>query len=459
MIKKEVKRRKTKKSKKMVFATILTTVILISVFTVTATAFMSESGWESPTYYSEFYPEIDYDNRTLGDFINNEKVIMEESRIVCIWGDPVAPLKNPTLFFTPINGNAFEGGYYLSTGECVWWSNLIPNSSVNGSYSFNLPDFTNLECCIIKILPAEEKVELESGIIVSRIVNKRIFNDTGVQNLIVSVTPMDINADWIEIYVIPTKTSDIDISVINSSGWEKTFESEFETEYYICVSEPVIGKNYSFPISLQIHPNNGKIAFVPEVRVTYGIEAPKLHVGWTNEVIVSDPRVGTARIHTDNQINWTISTSAEIQKSFNLEQIVNPAATFDTGAGTYPSIMGTHKGEIKPSDNINVSKLYTYSCVGTGGHTETIKLYEGTTLIASGTWNGYQDDYHNISILSPSVTLLAGHTYNYTIVTGSYPQIIHATSKKVTGGTITCTSFVDANGKTYVDWIPAIRLE
>ena len=120
--------------------------------------------------------------------------------------------------------------------------------------------------------------------------------------------------------------------------------------------------------------------------------------------------------------------------------------------------MGTHKGEIKPSQNINVSKLYTYPCTGTGGHTESIKLYENDTLIASGTWNGYQDDWHNITI-TPSVTLLAGHTYDYTIVTGSYPQIIHAKSKDVIGGTITCTSFVGANGKTYTDWIPAIRLE
>ena len=44
-------------------------------------------------------------------------------------------------------------------------------------------------------------------------------------------------------------------------------------------------------------------------------------------------------------------------------------------------------------------------------------------------------------------------------VTGSYPQIIHAKSKDVTGGTITCTEFVDDNEKTYTDWIPAIRLE
>ena len=104
-----------------------------------------------------------------------------------------------------------------------------------------------------------------------------------------------------------------------------------------------------------------------------------------------------------------------------------------------------------------MSKLYTYPCVGTGGHTESIELYENDTLIAGGTWNGYQDDWHNITI-TPSITLLAGHTYNYTIVTGSYPQIIHAKSKEVIGGTITCSSFVDANGKTYTDWIPAIKL-
>jgi hypothetical protein len=40
----------------------------------------------------------------------------------------------------------------------------------------------------------------------------------------------------------------------------------------------------------------------------------------------------------------------------------------------------------------------------------------------------------------------------------SYPRIIHTESKDVTGGTITCTSFVDANGDVHYDWIPAIRL-
>jgi len=138
---------------------------------------------------------------------------------------------------------------------------------------------------------------------------------------------------------------------------------------------------------------------------------------------------------------------------------------FDTGkpANPYPSVIGRHEGTIKTSDDINVSRLYTYPCAGTSGHTESIELSENGETIATGTWDGYQSDWHNVSIHNvsgaPYVMLYKGHKYNYTIVTGSYPQIIHEHSKEVTGGTITCTLFTDANGKTYTDWIPAIRLE
>jgi len=138
---------------------------------------------------------------------------------------------------------------------------------------------------------------------------------------------------------------------------------------------------------------------------------------------------------------------------------------FDTHApaNPYPSIMGIHEGKIIPSCNINVSKLYTYPCTGTGGHTKSIELRENDYLIANGTWNGYIGDYHNITLQNvtgaPYVTLQKDHEYNYTIRTGSYPQIIHEESKDVTGGTITCTKFVDANGKEHNDGIPAIRLE
>jgi hypothetical protein len=133
------------------------------------------------------------------------------------------------------------------------------------------------------------------------------------------------------------------------------------------------------------------------------------------------------------------------------------AGYFDTGKGTYPSISGTHYGTIAPSSDIVVTTLYTYACPGTGGHSKSIELYENGALLTSGIWNGYGSDWHNITLTS-EVTLQAGHTYNYTIVTASYPQIIHASSKDVTGGTITCTGFEDANGREYENWIPAIKL-
>jgi parallel beta-helix repeat protein len=154
---------------------------------------------------------------------------------------------------------------------------------------------------------------------------------------------------------------------------------------------------------------------------------------------------------------YSIDSHQDYRPLMRLWENYFASSVFDTDVGTYPSIMGTHTGTIKPSHNITVSNLYTYPCAGTGGHTETIELYENGTLIANGTWTGYQSDWHNITI-TPSIIMQADHTYNYTIVTGSYPQILHAASKEITGGTITCTSFVDTNGKTYSDWIPAIRL-
>jgi len=78
-------------------------------------------------------------------------------------------------------------------------------------------------------------------------------------------------------------------------------------------------------------------------------------------------------------------------------------------------------------------------------------------LIVNGTWNGYIGDYHNITF-NETFTLYENETYNYTILTGSYPQIIHESPFNATGGTITCDKFTDANGNEYTDWIPAIKL-
>ena len=107
---------------------------------------------------------------------------------------------------------------------------------------------------------------------------------------------------------------------------------------------------------------------------------------------------------------------------------------------------------------IIATKLYTYPCEGTGGHTEYAAFYHTNgTLIVEAHWNGYQSDWHNITFNNP-VVLLSNETYNYTIRTGSYPQIHHNKTLTVPDGEITCTKFIDANGRVYYDWIPAIKL-
>jgi len=137
-----------------------------------------------------------------------------------------------------------------------------------------------------------------------------------------------------------------------------------------------------------------------------------------------------------------------------------PTAIFDTGAPSnpYPSIAGTHTGDIIPSQDITVHKIYTYPCPGTGGHTEYVRIWNDTWGGKEAHWSGYQHDWHNITFDEP-FTLFAKRTYHYEIITGSYPQIIHKPEHTTPDGSyINCTSFVDANGKTYTDWIPAIRI-
>ena len=106
--------------------------------------------------------------------------------------------------------------------------------------------------------------------------------------------------------------------------------------------------------------------------------------------------------------------------------------------------------------------MYTYTGTGTGGHSEYVAFYNLTTgaEIANGTWNGYQGsrDYHYIDFEKPFM-LEEEVTYNYSIRTGSYPQIHHTSALLTANGWINCTKFTDANGIEYTNWIPAIRLE
>ena len=132
---------------------------------------------------------------------------------------------------------------------------------------------------------------------------------------------------------------------------------------------------------------------------------------------------------------------------------------FDTGEpeNPYPSIFGTHNGTITPYKDIYVGRMFTYPCcAGTGGHTEFVWIW-GNGLDVNATWRGYSGDWHNITFGEP-FTLKANVTYNYTIRTGSYPQIFHTDRLEVDEGVIMCDEFVDVNGKRYDNWIPAIRL-
>ncbi len=132
---------------------------------------------------------------------------------------------------------------------------------------------------------------------------------------------------------------------------------------------------------------------------------------------------------------------------------------FDTGRGSYPSIPGTHNGTITPFRNLSVSTLYTYPCPGTGGHTEYLKIWKGTEPLVDAHWKGYTGDWQTLEFDDP-IVLIRNETYNYTIATGSYPQLIWGPEHTVTGvGMITCTEFRDANVETATPWIPAIRLE
>ena len=134
---------------------------------------------------------------------------------------------------------------------------------------------------------------------------------------------------------------------------------------------------------------------------------------------------------------------------------------FDTGPSSnpYPSIAGTHKGTITTAKTLNVSKVFTYPCEGTGGHSEYVWIH-GNGVNETATWGGYSKEWHKLSF-DQSFLLAANKTYYYEIKTDSYPQIHHRDELAAEGGMgiINCTSFVDANGRSHDNWIPAIRLE
>ena len=258
-------------------------------------------------------------------------------------------------------------------------------------------------------------------------------------------------------YTIAEENMTISSEIIGIQGsdgtelWSKSFDS---TEITIAVAYPVgdlTGDNSTDIVIGAYTIAEENMTISSEIIGIQGSDGTEL---WRAE---SDGYIwiGIGDLNNDG-INDVLLGS--FNEMYALTTWVGPYTNFDTGEGTYPSIMGTHNGTIQPSNDITVNTLYTYPCPGTGGHTEYVRIYNDTGITAERYWEGYQGDYHNITF-PQQFTLIGGQTYNYTIKTGSYPQIIHEHEyEKATGGTITCTQFIDANGKVYTDWIPAIKL-
>ena len=273
----------------------------------------------------------------------------------------------------------------------------------------------------------------------------------------------DSEEEWIELYN-PT-TADLDISGLilrdNSGKWKLPSGTVINANSTIIVAKDrdgFLGLGYDLPsnvsgMSLALS-NTGDV-----LKLMNGDTIIDM-VAWENYIedwnIVAD---------TNESIQRTSSTDTDTVEDWSGHMTPNPWITipvepkkivFDTGAGTYPSIFGMHNGTLTPNQMISVHKLYTYPCKGTGGHTEYVKIWNLTWNVTAN-WNGYRGDWHNVSF-NESFTLVKDETYNYTIRTGSYPQIHHTPARPTANGWINCTEFRDANGKIYYDWIPAIKL-
>ncbi len=258
---------------------------------------------------------------------------------------------------------------------------------------------------------------------------------------------------------------------------EKTFSVTAENIKNIRISlYPVFWQTIEYPQEGPLNATNGTATISVSFPVTWngitidisGKKNVKVYGDAADDATAVNLKVATSKkVIADSNGNFTLDistegvplgefliTAGEIEKTVYIKTPV-----FDTGSpeNPYPSISGTHYGAIIPNKTITVHRLYTYPCPGTGGHSEYIRIENNSGWNVTARWDGYSGDWHNITF-DESFTLQPGVEYNYTLITGSYPQIIHQHVANVTGGAITCTEFVDANGKIYKDYIPAIIL-
>ena len=269
--------------------------------------------------------------------------------------------------------------------------------------------------------------------------------EDGYERVNVTFTPV-IPLNWINLYVRGDQIMDV-------SAYPPEFEIEMLTSSYVEFDSGDINQGYVYNFSVLVdNPYEVEL----ELYASFGweVESP------SNLITLPVAELGSVTVEADVPVIWEHKpTLPESVQSITIEfeeekQVYN----FDTGspANPYPSIFGMHNGTITPNKTIIATKLYIYSCAGTGGHAKYARIWN-ETWSATASWKGYVEDWHNITF-DKEVVLIANKTYNFTIITGSYPQIHHTSALLTENGWINCSEFIDANGKEYKDWIPAIKL-
>jgi len=119
---------------------------------------------------------------------------------------------------------------------------------------------------------------------------------------------------------------------------------------------------------------------------------------------------------------------------------------FSFNAAWYVALYNTTTLEVNSEDTADWRYVPSELVKGEIMPEEIAKAVEAKTLL---------EKEHALRKILPVIN----ETYNYTIRTGSYPQIHHTDALPTANGWINCTNFTDANGRIYTDWIPAIRLE
>jgi phosphatidylserine/phosphatidylglycerophosphate/cardiolipin synthase-like enzyme len=193
----------------------------------------------------------------------------------------------------------------------------------------------------------------------------------------------DSEEEWVELYN-PT-TADLDISGLilqdNVGSWELPSGTVISAKSTIIVArdrDGFLGLSYGFPPNVSgmtlALSNTGDVLKLMNGDTIIDLVAWEDYIeGWDIVADTNESIQRTSSKDTDTVEDWSghMTPNPWITTPIEPKKVV-----FDTGEpqNPYPSICGTHNGTITPNQTITVTKLYTYPCIGTGGHSEYVKI-------------------------------------------------------------------------------------